>query len=201
MACASLGASTLGYLLTRQFELIAGLEMVDTPYKGAAQVYPDLMNGTVAVMLDNPSGSAGLVREGRLTGFAVTRPSAAVPNVPTFDSLGVKGFEDVFWYGVVAPPGLPPEIAERIQKILAQAFLADPGRGKLRAHRRRAGDVDAARVRAHHGQRHQAAGARWPTPRHQARIGDEHDGWQPQPRLSRQRADARSRRRRSIPRW
>ena len=63
VACASLGPSTLGYLLTRQFELIAGLKMIDAPYKGAAQVYPDLMNGTVAVMLDNPSGSAGLVRE------------------------------------------------------------------------------------------------------------------------------------------
>jgi tripartite-type tricarboxylate transporter receptor subunit TctC len=131
--CASLGPSTLGWLLTRQFELIAGLKMVDTPYKGAGQVYPDLMNGTVAVMLDNPSGSAGLVRENKLTGFAVTRPSAAVPNVPTFGSLGVKNFEDVFWYGVVAPAGLPPEIADRIQKILAQAFLADPGRAKMRA--------------------------------------------------------------------
>jgi len=63
----------------------------------------------------------------------VTRPSAAVPNVPTFDSLGVKNFEDVFWYGVVAPPGLPPEIAERIQKILARALLADPGRARMRA--------------------------------------------------------------------
>src|SRR3954469_12508757 len=133
VACASLGPSTLGYLLTKQFELIAGLKMIDTPYKGAAQVYPDLMNGTVAVMLDNSSGSAGLVREGRLTGFAVTRPSAAVPNVPTFDSLGVKNFTDVFWYGVVAPPGLDPEIAERIQKILAQGFLADHGRAKMRA--------------------------------------------------------------------
>ncbi len=131
--CASLGPSTLGYLLTKQLELLAGLKMVDTPYKGAAQVYPDLMNGTVAVMLDNPSGSAGLVREKRLTGFAVTLPSAAVPDVPTFDSQGVKGFEDVFWYGVVAPPGLPSEIAERIQKILAQGFLTDPGRARMRA--------------------------------------------------------------------
>src|SRR6478672_4759715 len=120
--CASLGPSTLGYLLTKQFELVTGLKMVDTPYKGSAQAYPDLLNGTVAVMLDNPSGSAGLVRENRLTGFAVTRPSAAVPNVPTFDSQGVKGFEVVLWYGVVAPPGLPIEIAERIQKILAQAL-------------------------------------------------------------------------------
>src|SRR5260370_187718 len=109
------GPSTRGHPLTRQFELIAGLTMIDAPYKGAAAVYPDLMNGTVAVMLDNPSGSAGLVRENRLTGFAVTRPSTAVPDVPTFDSLGVKNFEDVFWYGVVAPAGLPPEIADRIQ--------------------------------------------------------------------------------------
>ena len=91
------------------------------------------MNGTVAVMLDNPSGSAGLVRDGRLTGFAVTRPSAAVPNVPTFDSLGVKNFTDVFWYGVVAPPGLDPEIAERIQQILKKALTAEPGQSKLRA--------------------------------------------------------------------
>ena len=133
VACASLGPSTLGFLLTKQLELIAGIKMLDTPYKGAAAVYPDLMNGTVAVMLDNPSGSAGLVRENKLTGFAVTRPSAAVPNVPTFDSQGIKGFEDVFWYGVVAPPGLPPEIAGRIQQILAKALRDDPGRAKLRA--------------------------------------------------------------------
>jgi len=56
-----------------------------------------------------------------------------VPDVPTFDSFGVKNFTDVFWYGVVAPAGLPAEIAQRIQQILAKALLADPGRGKLRA--------------------------------------------------------------------
>jgi tripartite-type tricarboxylate transporter receptor subunit TctC len=132
VACASLGPSTLGYLLTKQLEINTGLQMIDAPYKGAAQVYPDLMNGTVAVMLDNPSGSAGLVRDGRLTGFAVTRPSPAVPNVPTFDSFGVKNFTDVFWYGVVAPPGLDPEIAARIQQILKKALTAEPGLSKLR---------------------------------------------------------------------
>ena len=133
MACASLGASTLGYLLTKQFELIAGLQMVDVPYKGSALAYPDLMNGTVAVMLDNPSGSAGLVREGRLTGFAVTKRSPVLPDVPTFESLGVKGFDGVFWYGVVAPAGLPPEIAQRIQQALAGGFLDGPGAASLRA--------------------------------------------------------------------
>ena len=133
LVCASLGISTLGYLLTRQFELIAGVELVDAPYKGSGQVYPDLMNGTVAVMLDNPTGSAGLVRENRLTALAVTQPSAALPDVPTFDSLAVKPFDDVFWYGLVAPAGLPAEIAQRVQQALTQGFLADPGRAKMRA--------------------------------------------------------------------
>lgn len=133
VACASLGSATLGYLLTKQFELVAGLKMIDVPYKGSALAYPELMNGTVAVMLDNPSGSAGLVRDGRLTGFAVTRRSPMLPEVPTFESLGVKGFDDVFWYGVVAPAGLPPEIALRIQKALADGFLTDPGAASLRA--------------------------------------------------------------------
>ena len=113
MTCASVGVSTLGYLLTKQLELLAGIELTDVPYKGSALAYPELMNGTVALMLDNPSGSAGLVRDGRLSAFAVTRPSPVLPNVPTFESLGVKGFDAVFWYGVVAPPGLPPDRCSR----------------------------------------------------------------------------------------
>jgi tripartite-type tricarboxylate transporter receptor subunit TctC len=133
LTSASVGVSTLGYLLTRQFELIAGLKMVDVPYKGSALAYPDLMNGTVSVMLDNPSGSAGLVREGKLAGFAVTRRSPVLPDVPTFESLGVKGFDATFWYGVVAPAGLPPEIAQRIQRVLAEHFLHPDGAVALRA--------------------------------------------------------------------
>ncbi len=133
MTCASVGVSTLGYLLTKQLELLAGIELTDVPYKGSALAYPELMNGTVALMLDNPSGSAGLVRDGRLSAFAVTRPSPVLPNVPTFESLGVKGFDAVFWYGVVAPPGLPMEIAHRIHKALADGFLTDPGAAALRA--------------------------------------------------------------------
>jgi tripartite-type tricarboxylate transporter receptor subunit TctC len=133
IACASLGSSTLGYLLTKQLELQQGLEMVDVPYKGSGQAYPDLMNGTVAVMLDNPSGAAGLVRQGKLRGFAVTKRSPMLPEVPTFASLGVPDFDAVFWYGVVAPPGLPPPIAERIQTALAAAFMSGPGAEALRA--------------------------------------------------------------------
>jgi tripartite-type tricarboxylate transporter receptor subunit TctC len=107
--------------------------MVDVPYKGSALAYPELMNGGVAVMLDNPSGSAGLVRDGRLTGMAVTRRSPILPDVPTFESFGIKGFDAVFWYGVVAPPGFPAQYAQRIQRALAETMLVEPGAGALRA--------------------------------------------------------------------
>lgn len=130
---ASVGVSTLGYLLTRQFEQLAGLQMNHVPYRGSSQVYPDLINGTVAVLLDNPPGCAGLVRDGSLTAFAVTQRSAILPDVPSFASLGVPGFDAAFWYGLVAPAGTPPAITRRIQQALAGQFLADPGRAELRA--------------------------------------------------------------------
>ena len=133
MTCASVGVSTLGYLLTKQLEQIVGIQFTDITYRGSALAYPELMNGTVAVMLDNPSGSAGLVRDGRLNAYAVTRRSPVLPDVPTFDSLGVKGFDEVFWYGVVAPAGFPMEYAQRIQKALADGFLVDPGAASLRS--------------------------------------------------------------------
>ena len=166
--CASVGVSTLGYLLTKQFELLAGIEMVDVPYKGSALAYPDLMSGTVAVMLDNPSGSAGLVREGRLTGFAVTRPSPVLPNVPTFESLGVKGFDAVFWYGVVGPAGLPPAIADRIQKALAEGFPDRSGSRVAARHGRRARHVDAGSVCRRHGQADSGFARAGRSSRHQA---------------------------------
>lgn len=129
---ASVGSTTLGYLLTRQLELLTGTQMVHVPYRGSSQVYPDLINGTVAVLLDNPTGSAALVREGRLKGFAVTVPSAALPEVPSFAAAGVQGFDTPFWYGLVAPAGTPAPVAARIQSALARHFLGSPaGREEL----------------------------------------------------------------------
>ena len=132
MNYASVGSTTLGYLLTRQFEMLANIRMTHVPYRGSSQVYPDLINGTVAVLLDNPTGSAGLVREGRLRAFAVTTPSSALPDVPTFESLGVRGFDAPFWYGLVAPAGTPPAIAQRIQREVAAHFTGTAeGRAEL----------------------------------------------------------------------
>ena len=130
---ASVGSTTLGYLLTRQLELLAGLEMRHVPYRGSSQVYPDLLNGTVSLLFDNPPGSSAMVKDGKLTAFAVSRPSVLLPEVPTFPSLGFPDLDAAFWYGLMGPAGLPPEMASRIQQALAVAFLTTPGRTELEA--------------------------------------------------------------------
>ncbi|MEI6160600.1 MAG: tripartite tricarboxylate transporter substrate-binding protein [Roseococcus sp.] len=130
---ASVGVTTLGYLLTRHFELLTGVSMHHVPYRGSSQVYPDLLNGTVGALLDNPPASSAMVREGQLKAFGVTQRSNLLPDVPTFESLGVAGFDAVFWYGMVSPAGLSPAIASRIQQALAGHFLTEAGRAEMRA--------------------------------------------------------------------
>ena len=130
---ASVGVTTLGYLLTRQLELLAGIEMRHVPYRGSSQVYPDLLNGTVSLLLDNPPGSSAMVRDGKLKAYAISRPSAMLPDVPLFSSFGIQGFDAAFWYGLMGPAGMPPAIASRMQQALATAFLSGPGKAELEA--------------------------------------------------------------------
>jgi tripartite-type tricarboxylate transporter receptor subunit TctC len=128
---ASVGATTLGYLLTEQFKLLAGIDMLHVPYRGASQAYPDVMANRVNVFLDNPTGSAGLIKDGRLRAYAVTQKSAVLPDVPTFAEAGVPGFDAVFWYGYVAPAGTPPAIVERIQREVAKFVNSPAGKADL----------------------------------------------------------------------
>jgi tripartite-type tricarboxylate transporter receptor subunit TctC len=129
----SVGSTTLGYLLTEQFKILTGIEMLHVPYKGSSQSYPDLVANRVNVFLDNPTGSAGLVQGGKLQAYAVTARSAVLPDVPTFAQAGLSGFDTTFWYGLVAPPGTPRPIIDRIQREVARFVNSPEGRAELLA--------------------------------------------------------------------
>jgi tripartite-type tricarboxylate transporter receptor subunit TctC len=131
---ASVGPTTLGYLVTRQFMILTGAtEMVHVPYKGSAQIYPDLMSNEVAVEFDNPSGSAALIRAGKLKALGITQRSAVVPEVPSFAELGIGGFDTVFWYGLVAPVGTPAAVITRIRDAVARLAQSADGKADLYA--------------------------------------------------------------------
>ena len=122
---ANVGTSTVGYLMTLNLRALTGTDMQDIYYKGAAQVYPDLISGQVQLFLDNPGASTPLVTSGKLKAFGVTTPTPSMPGVPLFSQAGQKDFDAAFWYGLVAPAGTPKAIVDRIQAEVVR-FLQSP---------------------------------------------------------------------------
>ena len=121
---ANVGSSTLGYLLSLQMKAQTGTSMEDVSFKGASQIYPELMSDRVSLFLDNPGASTPLVAAGRLKAYAVTVATPSMPGVPLFReagaAVGLREFDSTFWYGLVAPAGTPPAIVSRIQAEVAK---------------------------------------------------------------------------------
>ncbi len=131
LAMASSGNGTSIHLSGELFKVMTGTTLTHVPYKGSAPALGDLVGGQVQVMFDNLPSSIALIRAGKLRALAVTSStrSAALPDVPTLDESGLKGFEASSWFGVFAPAGTPKEIvnrlAEEIQKATASAELQE----------------------------------------------------------------------------
>jgi tripartite-type tricarboxylate transporter receptor subunit TctC len=130
---AHVGTTTLGYLMTLQLASLTGIELQPIQYKGSAQVYPDLISGQIQLFLDNPGASTPLVAAGKLKAFGVTTPTPSMPGVPRFVEAGIKGYEEDFWYGLVAPAGTPRAVIDRIQKAVAAHVQSEEGRKEYAA--------------------------------------------------------------------
>jgi len=114
----SAGIGSAAHLVTEMFRTRAGLDMVHVPYKGAGPALTELLAGQVTMVLSNPLGSKPLVQAARLRPLAVTGPRriAALPDVPTMDEAGLKGFSSTFFLGLMGPAGLPAEIVARLNR-------------------------------------------------------------------------------------
>jgi tripartite-type tricarboxylate transporter receptor subunit TctC len=108
------------------FKMMAGVDIVDVPYRGEALALPDLLAGQVQGMFITLTSGLEFVRDGRLRALAVTTAtrSPMLPNVPTV-AEAVPGFESSTWNGVGSPRNTPPEIIGRLNHEI-NAVLADP---------------------------------------------------------------------------
>jgi tripartite-type tricarboxylate transporter receptor subunit TctC len=109
------------------FMMMAGIEMVRVPYRGAPPALTDLLGGRVQVVFDTFAGSLPLVRAGKLhaLGVTTTTRSASLPDVrPLAESL--PGYEASQWYGIATPKNTPAEVVDTLNKQI-NACLADPG--------------------------------------------------------------------------
>ena len=124
------GNGTTLHVSGELFKLMAGLDMVHVPYRGAGPMLIDLIGGQVQVAFDPMPSSIEYIRAGKLRPLAVTTAerSQALPDLPTVGDF-VAGYEASSWYGIGAPRGTPAEIIERLNRGI-NAGLADP---KLKA--------------------------------------------------------------------
>jgi tripartite-type tricarboxylate transporter receptor subunit TctC len=127
---ASSGNGTSVHVSGELFKMMAGVNLVHVPYRGAAPALTDMMGGQVQVMFDNLPSSIEYIKAGKLRALAVTTAerSPALPDVPTVGDT-VKGYEASAWFGVGVPKGTPREIVEKLNAAV-NAGLADP---KLKA--------------------------------------------------------------------
>ncbi|OVZ55551.1 hypothetical protein CDO44_25515 [Pigmentiphaga sp. NML080357] len=111
-----------------------GLRMTAVPYKGAAQMLTDMLGGRVQAIFSSTSLAAGHLQSGAVRALAIGSPdpSPDFPNLPVIAQRGAPGFNAAGALGVFAPPGTPPEVAQRLNTAVQAALKGEATRQKLR---------------------------------------------------------------------
>jgi tripartite-type tricarboxylate transporter receptor subunit TctC len=130
---ATQGNGTTSHLTSELFQLMAKVKLRLIPYRGSAPALQDLLAGDVDLMFDNLGVSLQLVEAGNLKLLAVASPARlpAMPEVPTVAET-LPGFQAVAWYGIVAPPGTPRRIVDKINADVNEALRQPEVRDHLK---------------------------------------------------------------------
>lgn len=123
---ASSGNGSGQHLFAALFNSMAGVRMNHVPYRGSGQATTDVLAGTVPLSFPGLSSMLGHIRGGKLRALAVTgvRRSVLLPEVPTLDEAGVKGYSAYVWMGLMAPKNTPPAILARLNREVVAALAA-----------------------------------------------------------------------------
>ena len=134
LSIASAGNGSSNHLAIELLMRQANLKLLHVPYKGSGPALTDLIGSQVESMMDQLTASIGHIREGRIRAIAISslKRSPLLPDVPTLDELGVKGYEATTFTGIFAPAGTPSAVVERLSKALHAAMARDDVRERYR---------------------------------------------------------------------
>ncbi|MBS0339094.1 MAG: tripartite tricarboxylate transporter substrate binding protein [Proteobacteria bacterium] len=116
----SVGNGSMQHLSAELFKRDAGVDMTHVAYKGTSAALVDLMAGHVQVAFESMPAVLPLVNSGAVRAIAVTTPkrSSLMPNVPTMDESGLKGFDVTIWYGVFGPAGMQADVVDKLNRAV-----------------------------------------------------------------------------------
>jgi len=125
LSYATPGNGTPQHVAGEWLKILAGVDIVHVPYRGA--LFTDVIAGRVTIALQNAAAVLPAVREGKLRGLAVTslRRSPNMPELPTISESGFPGFEVTSWYALLAPAGTPAPIVNKVHQEVLKG-LAQP---------------------------------------------------------------------------
>ena len=121
---ASIGNASPPHLAGELFNQIAGVTLVHVPYKGSAPAQTDLIGGQVQVMFDTAVSAIPHVKSGRTRALAVTTKnrSRLLPDLPSLEESGLRGYDLYGWGGIVGPAGMPAEIGLKLNAEITKAL-------------------------------------------------------------------------------
>ena len=131
---ASSGNGSAQHLVGALFVTMAGAPLSHVPYKGSAQAMNDVLGGQVKVSFVGVPNALPNLTSGKLRALAVStrKRYADLPDVPTLEESGVRGYDATIWLGLLAPPGTPRDIVQKINASIVR-ILSTPDARKLMA--------------------------------------------------------------------
>jgi tripartite-type tricarboxylate transporter receptor subunit TctC len=129
----SAGQGSLTHLLVEQFKVTEDFQATHAPYRGIAPAITDVLGGQTQFMMPGLAAALQHIKGGKMRPLAVTgtKRHPALPDIPTFEELGYKGFTAVQWYGIVGPAKMPPAIVARLHEEINKAIATPELRERL----------------------------------------------------------------------
>lgn len=124
---ANAGPGAVSQLCGLLFQSRLGVKLTNVPYKGTGPALTDLLGGQVDLLCDQTTQTVGYIKADKVKTYGVTTPKRlpSLPNIPTLDEQGLKGFDVKVWHGIYAPKGTPPAVIAKVNAAL-KAALKDP---------------------------------------------------------------------------
>ncbi len=127
------GNGTAQHLIGTQFQNATGTDLIHIPYKGSGPLATDLLGGQISMSFDTVTPVLQHIKSGKLRALAVTtaKRASALPEVPTLDEAGLKGFSIGTWFGVLAPAATPKDVTTRLNAEMVKVIQSADFRKRM----------------------------------------------------------------------